>query len=86
MNPYLEGSLEWHAWNYGAEYQALTGEYRDAPLSGEWAGDLTPADVIRDAWRHVMGLNFDTYEDGGDEDRDYDESIITAWEAGYYSL
>lgn len=85
-NNYAEGSLEWHAWGNGAAYQGTTGTYRDDPLSGEWAGDPTPADVIRQAWQDVMGPSWDTFEHGTDDDRDSDDAIVSAWEEGYYSL
>lgn len=86
MNPYAMGTPEWHAWGNGADYQARTGAYRDNPLSGEWADDPTPTDVIRQAWQDVMGPSWDTYSDGTDEDRDSDDEIVNAWEEGYFAL
>lgn len=44
---------------------------REAPLSGEWAGDPTPRDVARDAG----------YE--GEDAEEIDE-IADAWENGYF--
>lgn len=77
-NPYPLGSVECIAYAHGAAY-AATHERRDDPLSGEWAGDPVPADVIRAVWREVLGESWDTYIDGTESDRDDDDAITDAW-------
>lgn len=83
-NPYAMGALEWHAWGAGHTY-GLTHAYRDAPLSGKWAGDILPPDVILAAWKAVLGSTWDTYSDGSEEDRDADSDILDAWEGGFFT-
>lgn len=84
-NEHAIGTPQWHAWGNGNTYARIHGNDADAPLSGEWAGDPTPADVIRQAWQDVMGPSWDTYTDGSDTDRDEDDSIVEAWEEGYFA-
>lgn len=80
-NPYPLGSVECIAYAHGAEY-AMTHQRRENPLSGEWAGDPTPADVIRAVWRELLGESWDTFTDGTENDRDDDDAISDAWEEG----
>ena len=83
LNTYAEGTLEWHAYGQGYDYGLCCNVQSLTPLSGEWAGSPLPHDVIREAWRNVMGDSWGTYADGDEEDRDLDDSILDAWEDGY---
>lgn len=83
-NTYAEGTLEWHAWGAGNDYRLSIGDRQDdAPLSGEWADGPTPCQAIVAAWQGVLGKSWDTYNDGTPDDRDWDDAILDAWEAGY---
>lgn len=74
VNPYPEGSLEWHAWGLGFDYSKATGGiYGDTPLSGEWADQPTPATVSRTV-ESIVGFELDF------EDVDY---VAEAYELGY---
>lgn len=83
-NNYVEGSLEWEAWGLGRDYALAHGNTDPEPLSGEWAEGPWTVDIIREAWRRVMGPSWDTYTDGTDDDRDSDTDVLDAWESGYF--
>lgn len=85
MNPYALGTPECIAYAMGKEYAAERGNERDDPLSGEWADDLLPHEIIRSVWQEIMGESWDTYLDD-DNARDYDGFILDAWEEGYFSV
>lgn len=82
-NDYPAGTPEWYAWGLGNDYAAIHGNERPDPLSGEWAGDPVPHEVITQTWKAVLGDSWDTYVDGTDEDRDADDEIVEAWLSGY---
>lgn len=84
-NNYAEGTLEWHAYGHGFNHGLCWITQRDTPLDGEWAGSPTTHDVIRTAWQRIMGDDWDTFDDGDPDDRDSDEAILDAWEAGYFA-
>lgn len=81
-NEYAEGSLEWHAWGHGFDYGQAHPGMSNTPLDGQWAGNPLSSDVIRQAWRDVLGASWDTFTDGTVDDRDNDDDILTAWEQG----
>lgn len=82
-NNYAEGTPEWHAYGHGYAHGLCWMTERSEPLDGQWAGSPLPHEVIREAWRNVMGGDWDTYVDGDEDDRDGDDSILDAWESGY---
>ena len=57
------------AFTLGYAYARRQGHQEESPLSGEWAGSITPADIYRE-----LGI---TSED------DEDSSILDSWESGY---
>lgn len=85
-NPYALGTPECIAYAMGEEYGSGVEVCDPAPLSGEWAGDLLPHDVIASVWREIMGPSWDTYADGTDDDREEDGAILDAWEEGYFTV
>ena len=82
-NNCAEGTPEWYAYGQGHDHGMCWTTERPTPLDGEWAGSPLPHEVVRDAWRNVMGGDWDTYADGDGDDRDGDDSILDAWETGY---
>jgi hypothetical protein len=82
-NFYPAGTLEWEAWGMGDDYGSAAAFESDEPLSGEWAGDILPREVIRGAWERVLGMGYDTYASENGDDRDADSDILDAWETGY---
>ena len=78
VNPEAEGSDEWHAWALGYDYAVATGGcYGDTPLSGGWAGQMTPSQLLR----HVDDAQ--GFDHGVWDDTDAVDSICDAFELGY---
>lgn len=65
------GLLAAKAEGTGKRY-AETHDYRESPLSGEWAGEILPVDVI-----HALGLDPSTLEP-----EDFD-ALLDSWQNGY---
>ncbi len=78
VNPYAEGSHEWHAWGLGYDYGERTEGALDqwSILSGEWADSPTPNSVVQNVAK-LQGLEPDDfYSDEFDD-------ICEAYENGY---
>ena len=56
---------------------AETHDYREAPLSGEWAGEITTGEVIMEV-EEEAGL--------GTIPADLESEILDSWEAGYWEF
>lgn len=76
-NTFPVGSLEWNAWNAGYDYARFNGNERENILSGEWAGDPLPNDIIRAVRSESAGDDPDDFNDWEDV------AILDAWEEGY---
>lgn len=85
-NPYVLGTPECIAYSMGADYAIRNGNKRIDPLSGEWADDPLPNDIITTVWREIMGPSWDTFTDDNQDVRDLDIFIIDAWEEGYFGV
>lgn len=83
MNPYMLGTPECIAFAMGAEYALAHGNERIDPLSGEWAGDPLPNEIIFSVMSEIMGPSWDPYI--GDKDGSLASIIIDAWEEGYFN-
>lgn len=76
VNPEEEGSNEWHAWALGYDNAIHTNGCYDEPLSGEWAGQMTPRALHR-----LISQQLDM--DAEELDVDMLDAVDEAFELGY---
>jgi hypothetical protein len=80
VNPYEEGTGEWHAWGFGYGHAVATQGAYDAPLSGEWAGMVSLSELCRRIGT-ALGLELD--DDDTEWVAEAFEHGYEAWQAGW---